>query len=107
MRGESSQVASDSVESNSFMATASCSRRGGAHRCGRRWPRDFASCDAASRTTGAVGELPGILRQRHRHALGHVFGLVRIANHPHRGGIDEVNVPAPNSANAASERRSA
>ncbi len=27
-----------------------------------------------------------------RHTLGHVFGLVRIANHPQRGGIDEVNV---------------
>jgi len=43
---------------------------------------------------GVMGELPGVLRQRHKHALGHVFGLVRIANHPKRGGIDEVNVPA-------------
>ena len=41
-----------------------------------------------------MGELPGVLRQRHKHALGHVFGLVRIANHPQRGGIDEVNVTA-------------
>ena len=40
-----------------------------------------------------MGELPGVLRQRHKHALGHVFGLVRIANHPQRGGIGEINVP--------------
>jgi hypothetical protein len=41
-----------------------------------------------------MGELPGVLRQRHKHALGHVFGLVRIANHPQRRGIDEVNMTA-------------
>ena len=43
---------------------------------------------------GAVRELPGILRQRHKHTLRHVLGQVRIANHAQRGGIDEVNVPA-------------
>jgi len=42
---------------------------------------------------GVMDELPGVLRQRHKHPLGHVVRELRIANHPQRGGIDEVHVP--------------
>ena len=38
-------------------------------------------------------ELPGVLRQRYEHRLRHVLGQVRIANHAHRGGMDQVNMP--------------
>jgi len=41
-----------------------------------------------------MGELPGVLRQRHKHALSYVLRQMRIANHPQSGGIDEVNVTA-------------
>ena len=43
---------------------------------------------------GPVRELPGIPRQGHEHTLRHVLGQVRIADHAHGGGIDQVNVPA-------------
>ena len=43
---------------------------------------------------GPVGQLPGILRQGHKHALRHVLGEMRVADHPQGGGINEVNVPA-------------
>ncbi len=42
----------------------------------------------------AFRELPGILRQSQKDGLRYVLGQMRIANHPQRGGINQVNVPA-------------
>ena len=39
-------------------------------------------------------ELPGILRERDKHTLRYILRQVGIANHPKRGGINEVNTPA-------------
>jgi len=39
-------------------------------------------------------KLTRIPRQSQKHLLRHVLGQVRVANHPQRGGIDEVNVSA-------------
>jgi hypothetical protein len=39
-------------------------------------------------------ELRCRLRQGHKDALGDILGLVRVAQHPQRGGIDQVNMPA-------------
>lgn len=41
-----------------------------------------------------TGELRGVLGERDKHTLRHVFGLMRIADHPPRGGINEINVTA-------------
>jgi len=41
----------------------------------------------------AIHELAGVPGQQHEHALGYVFGQVRVANHSHRGGIHEIDVP--------------
>ena len=43
---------------------------------------------------GTVCELVSGSREGNKHALRHVLGQVRVANHAQRGGIDEVNVPA-------------
>ena len=40
-----------------------------------------------------VHELWCVIGQRHKRALSHISGQMRVANHPQRGGIDEVNVP--------------
>ncbi|MEK7675698.1 MAG: hypothetical protein AAB676_07685 [Verrucomicrobiota bacterium] len=42
---------------------------------------------------GTIRELPRILRQGHKHPLRHVFGQMRVVNHPQGGGIDEINMP--------------
>ena len=42
----------------------------------------------------AICESSGILRERNKHALGDILGEVRIANHPQRGGINEIHVAA-------------
>jgi hypothetical protein len=34
------------------------------------------------------------MRQGHKHPLGHIFSEVRIANHPQRGGMDEIHMAA-------------
>ena len=39
-----------------------------------------------------AAELPGILRQRHKHALRHVLGGMCVANHAQRGGVNQINV---------------
>jgi len=43
---------------------------------------------------GTVRELRGIFSERDKGALRHILRQVRIANHPQRGGINKVNVPA-------------
>jgi hypothetical protein len=42
---------------------------------------------------GPVCEPGGVLRQGHEHGLGDVLREVRVANHPQRSGVDQVDVP--------------
>ena len=40
-----------------------------------------------------IHEFSGVFRQRHEHALRHIFGKVAVIHHPERGGMNEVNMP--------------
>ena len=41
-----------------------------------------------------IRQLSGIFRQHDEHALRHVFGKMRIIQHPQRPGMHEIDVPA-------------
>jgi hypothetical protein len=43
---------------------------------------------------GALRELSRTLRQRHKHALRHIFSQMCIPNHAQGSGIDQVNMPS-------------
>ncbi len=45
-----------------------------------------------TRQDGAVGELSRVLCQCQEYSLGDVLGQVRVANHPYRGGMNEIDV---------------
>ena len=44
--------------------------------------------------TGRSASCPRLMRQGQKHALRDILGQMGVADHPHRGGMDQVHMPA-------------